>query len=254
VAFGVGGAFGHQLGYGEFGQLAAKSLTHGITQGLISKAGGGRFGDGALGAFAASIGGPSIAGAGPGIRQAMAAATLGGTVSVIGGGKFANGAISGAFVNIFNEQGRTDSRDSYFARARINRVLNVAYDTLEGFDLEFKPHESFRVLKAGEDYVVEQGHHRFTINGNKISGGGWTLFSGKVHSMNLTVQALDSGNFRISGSYTYASVLTIGFRREASISDVIASGSGLLPVAARALLGRQERLNQHERCSLGECR
>jgi len=111
VAFGVGGAFGHQLGYGEFGQLAAKSLTHGVTQGLIAKAGGGRFGDGALGAFAASIGGPSIAGAGPGIRQAMAAATLGGTVSVIGGGKFANGAIAAAWVNMFNDQGRPRKLD-----------------------------------------------------------------------------------------------------------------------------------------------
>ena len=112
LAGGVAYGIGHKVpgfegaSYAEPGKLLAKSLTHGVTQGLIAKAGGGRFGDGALGAFAASIGGPSVARAGPGIHEAMAAAALGGTVSVIGGGKFANGAIAAAWVNLFNDQGR----------------------------------------------------------------------------------------------------------------------------------------------------
>jgi hypothetical protein len=46
--------------------------------------------------------------AGPGVGQAMAAAVIGGTAAVIGGGKFANGAISGAWVNLFNDQGRRE--------------------------------------------------------------------------------------------------------------------------------------------------
>ena len=141
------------------------------------------------------------------------------------------------------------------ARARVNRVLNVAYDTVDGFNVEFQPHESFRVVKAGEDYVVEQGRHRFTVNGNRVNGGGWTLFSGKAHSMNLTAQAMDNGNFRISGSYTYASVLTVGFRREVEISNLITSGTGLLQNAARELMPtkRRERLDTEERCALGRC-
>jgi hypothetical protein len=106
VAYGVGHKIAAFEGanFSTPGKLFGKSLAHGVTQGAIAKAGGGRFGDGALGAFASSLGGPALDGVRSGVPQAMAAAALGGTVSVIGGGKFANGAIAAAWVNLFNDQ------------------------------------------------------------------------------------------------------------------------------------------------------
>nr|WP_240902324.1 RHS repeat-associated core domain-containing protein [Wenzhouxiangella sp. XN24] len=86
-----------------------RSALHGITQGAVSAAGGGRFGDGALGAFSGSllsfipeaVAGPYGSQEGQ-IGRMVAAAAVGGTVSRIGGGKFANGAWSAAFVSRFN--------------------------------------------------------------------------------------------------------------------------------------------------------
>ena len=92
-----------------------RALAHGITQGAIAAAGGGRFGDGALGAFSGSllsfipeaVAGPyGTGGEGAKIGRMVAAAAVGGTASKLGGGKFANGAWSAAFVSRFNhEQG-----------------------------------------------------------------------------------------------------------------------------------------------------
>jgi hypothetical protein len=97
----------------ELGNLSRSAL-HGITQGAIASAGGGRFGDGALGAFSGSIlsfipeavAGPyGTGGETAKIGRMLAAAAVGGTASKIGGGKFANGAWSAAFVSRFNHDG-----------------------------------------------------------------------------------------------------------------------------------------------------
>ena len=109
IASKVGG-FADAQGLGDF----SRSALHGVTQGAIAKAGGGRFGDGALGAFTGSylkfipeaVAGPYGSGGEMAkIGRMTAAAVVGGTVSKIGGGKFANGAWSAAFVSRFNHDG-----------------------------------------------------------------------------------------------------------------------------------------------------
>jgi RHS repeat-associated protein len=136
VAFGVGSTFG-DIGYAQVGQLAAKSVTHGVTQGLIARAGGGRFGDGALGAFTSSLGGPIFAQTGSGIRQAIFAVVIGGTTSAIGGGKFSNGAIAAAWVNLFNDQGtrvpEKPKGDHVLVEIRKNELQWIHRDYLEKF-------------------------------------------------------------------------------------------------------------------------
>ncbi|HUG98198.1 MAG TPA: FG-GAP-like repeat-containing protein, partial [Gammaproteobacteria bacterium] len=132
TAYGIGATFGHNIGYDQSGALFGKSLLHGTSQGLISRAGGGRFGDGALGAFASSMGGPIVGKAGQGARQAMTAAAIGGTAALIGGGKFANGAISGAWVNLFNDQ-------FGFGREAMKNPLRMLW---EGFRMRFGGFES----------------------------------------------------------------------------------------------------------------
>jgi hypothetical protein len=133
IASKVGG-FADAQELGNFG----RSALHGITQGAISAAGGGRFGDGALGAFSGSllsfipeaVAGPyGTGGEGAKIGRMTAAAVVGGTASKIGGGKFANGAWSAAFVSRFNHD-----RDRHVFRSMTvdGKVYEVAYHT-DGF-------------------------------------------------------------------------------------------------------------------------
>lgn len=105
LAHGVGEAFGHNIGYDQFSTLLAKAAVHGVTQGGVAEVGGGQFGEGFLGAFAGSIGGPAIGGIEDSVVQTIVAAVIGGTAAELGGGSFANGAASAAFVNVFNDQG-----------------------------------------------------------------------------------------------------------------------------------------------------
>lgn len=119
---GIGGAMfqgiGDTFAGGKFGSMAhiQKTLAHGVGGGLLSMAGGGRFGDGFLGAAAAQAFAPAIdrigvdsrgnIGTSAGIRMArvMAAAVVGGTASQLGGGKFATGAITAAFARMYNDE------------------------------------------------------------------------------------------------------------------------------------------------------
>lgn len=116
MSFGLGEAFVGANGAAlTGGQLLAKSLLHGISQGALSAAGGGRFGDGFLGGFVGSyaggkvkaLGGKSLAGK---IQRTVAAAVAGGTAARLGGGKFANGAITAAFVQVFNHEMHFDGK------------------------------------------------------------------------------------------------------------------------------------------------
>jgi RHS repeat-associated protein len=108
-SFGVG-AIGEALkaSFSSAFQLAAVATLHGLTQGILAVAQGGKFGAGFLSAAASSVFGPKGSGAGisDGKRlvRILQAAAIGGTASRIGGGKFANGAVTGAFVQAFNDQ------------------------------------------------------------------------------------------------------------------------------------------------------
>lgn len=102
LAHGVGETFGHNIGYDQFGTLLAKAAVHGVTQGGVADVAGGQFGEGFLGAFAGSIGGPAVGGIEDSVVQTIIAAALGGTAAELGGGSFANGAASAAFVHVFN--------------------------------------------------------------------------------------------------------------------------------------------------------
>ena len=91
-----------------------KTVAHGVVGGILSRANGGSFRSGFLGAAASqgveqlgiyeAVGLNDAADSfGGSVVNAAAAATIGGTVTVIGGGKFANGAVSAAFSRLFND-------------------------------------------------------------------------------------------------------------------------------------------------------
>src|SRR5690606_24467679 len=163
ISFGIGEAFNGLQGAGA---LFGKSLLHGISQGILSKAGGGRFGDGFLGGFSASIMSPitgKIKGADATARAArvVTAAVIGGTVAKIGGGKFANGAISGAFVQAFNEEAHYSAKDDVeISKEVTDKVSKIANEYHE---------------KTGRDIVVTSGtrtpQEQAEAMYNKLAGG-----------------------------------------------------------------------------------
>jgi RHS repeat-associated protein len=134
MSAGIAGQVGGIKNLGHF----TRSAFHGVTQGAIAAAGGGRFGDGALGAFSGSflsfipegVAGPyGSGGEWAKIGRMTAAAVVGGTASTIGGGKFANGAWSAAFVSRFNHDGR---RHVFRSMTVDNKVYEVAHHS-DGF-------------------------------------------------------------------------------------------------------------------------
>nr|WP_240901074.1 RHS repeat-associated core domain-containing protein [Thioalkalivibrio sp. XN8] len=134
-------SIGDQFSGGSFGSTAhlQKTLAHGVTGGLLSAAGGGRFGDGFLGAASAQLAAPAIdqigrgadggisTDAGARFARIMAAATVGGTASTLGGGKFANGAITAGFARAFNDERHIKEQ------SRVKRFLDFVRD--EGLDV-----------------------------------------------------------------------------------------------------------------------
>jgi RHS repeat-associated protein len=100
------------FGIGEAGSLGMfdKAMAQGLSQGAIGHAGGGRFGDGFLGAFVGSYGAPVAGTFESPAMQTIAVATVGGSASKLGGGSFTNGATSAAFAYAFGQMARNGSQ------------------------------------------------------------------------------------------------------------------------------------------------
>jgi hypothetical protein len=104
AAIGVGRYFTETIG--GFAHELGRALAHGVTQGALAAAQGGRFGAGFLAAsFSSAWGSSGIGQGGNRLSRVAVAAVVGGTASRIGGGKFANGAVTGAFVQALNHDG-----------------------------------------------------------------------------------------------------------------------------------------------------
>jgi len=111
TAFGVAGSTAGTASYFE------KAAVEGLAGGAFSVAGGGRFGDGFLGAAVGSLDAPLLGAIGTKdvyarVEQAMVAAAIGGSVSSISGGSFEDGAETAAFQNLFNDQTHEGSDDA----------------------------------------------------------------------------------------------------------------------------------------------
>lgn len=105
----------------ELGSFAGawfvQAALHGLVQGTLAAAQGGRWRAG----FAAGFFGSAAGGFNPGrfggagtaamVLRVLKAAVVGGTAARLGGGKFANGAVTGAFVQAFAPRGGGKSAD-----------------------------------------------------------------------------------------------------------------------------------------------
>lgn len=99
VSFGIGGI---AISANRFIAQAGRIAMHGVYNGVMSIAQGGKFIHGFISAAMGSISGALGKGGNMGVTTIFAG-VLGGTASVLTGGKFANGAMTAAFVALFNE-------------------------------------------------------------------------------------------------------------------------------------------------------
>jgi hypothetical protein len=121
---GVGDWFGP---VGTFGNELARAAVHGLIQGALGAAQGGKFGAAFMSAAVTSGYGSKFGQMGNRVQRVIGAAVLGGTVSRIGGGKFANGAVTGAFVQAFGEIGSkaAESSPPYDPNTKTGKLLSV---------------------------------------------------------------------------------------------------------------------------------
>jgi hypothetical protein len=163
IASGIGSAFG--TGALTSSQIFAKALLHGLSQGVLTQAGGGRFGDGFIGGFTSGLMELSaIKNFMPksGLGKAIASAIVGGTLSKIGGGKFANGAYHAAIVHLFNwaqhnsaseERKLPDGVKKKNDNVKIDKLDAKIFDKLSDVKATFteKGHTGDVVITSGND-------------------------------------------------------------------------------------------------------
>ena len=102
ATYGVGEAFGHAT---TTSNVIEKSIAHGAIQGTASVANGGKFIHGFTTGSITSLSGMYTQDISNYTGRIAAAAIIGGTTSTLSGGSFSNGAISGAFIQMYNEEG-----------------------------------------------------------------------------------------------------------------------------------------------------
>jgi RHS repeat-associated protein len=137
-------------------QSSAKVLSHAVAGGVMSRLGGGRFGDGFLSAgIAQALGGKIDAIPGLGAKITTAA-LVGGAVSAATGGKFASGALTSAFSQAFNG-GYHDGDPKYYKRIKANKSfwylgddIEATLDLVPGQEVEYE----FHVYRKGRELGV----------------------------------------------------------------------------------------------------
>ncbi|HRQ15373.1 MAG TPA: hypothetical protein PK205_18905, partial [Promineifilum sp.] len=208
----MGGAMFHGIGnqYGDVGfgsaQHMQKTLAHGMAGGLLSTAGGGRFGDGFLGAAAGQAMAPAIDGIGRGsdgqiandpgqqLARVTAAAAAGGTASALGGGKFANGAKTFGFMRLFRE-----------IPAYYRRIVRYELDIMPGGEAEGKGETQMPV--AGANNVGTQ-HAEVDPSCIFCEGGGVSRVANQIPGVNAVAGMHDV--FQVSmGTSIWRDVLNI---------------------------------------------
>ncbi len=122
----IGDIFGET---GRFWKELRRASAHGVSNGMIRMAQGGKFEHGFLAGFISS-GVSSMHVSDNLLLNTAVAATVGGTTEAIGGGKFLNGAVTGAYVFLMNHEAHTPPDEL------INLMIATATDDLSKIGFE----------------------------------------------------------------------------------------------------------------------
>jgi len=112
ISAGLAYGIGHGIDWTHFGQFAeaAKTVAHGVAQGLVSEIQGGDFKSGFLGGMIGHVAGGQANRLFKGVSlgaiagRTSVAAIAGSASAELGGGKFASGAMSATFAHLFNSE------------------------------------------------------------------------------------------------------------------------------------------------------
>jgi len=183
TGFSAGGRFAEYAG--------AKPFVHGVVQGGIRQATGGKFVHGFLSGTFADLAGSAMGNQSTVAARTAVASVIGGTAEVIGGGKFGNGAITGAFVHLFNterhyEPKSYDSEDSRYHSYGFDKV--ACSTDLQGCSVD-----------GVFDKIL---HHPTPFNDyeNAISDGQVSDLGGAVGSVTHRVNASDHTLYNITNA------------------------------------------------------
>jgi RHS repeat-associated protein len=207
AAAGVGDAFGP---VGNFGNELARAATHGLIQGALGVAQGGKFGAAFLSAAVTSGYGSKFGQMGNRVQRVIGAAVLGGTVSRIGGGKFANGAVTGAFVQAFGDAGQGGESEA----------TSVGTDQGDKRNPLMSSHVS---VEAGDgvtnisvsatidtDAFVTQDQARAYIDRITKSWSGTRTYQGRTYSMSVNLELVGRQGFFTDGDLTLSGLGVAG--------------------------------------------
>lgn len=261
--FGIGEAFANAGNWATHGEqiwgsglnaagYAAKTVTHGVAGGVMSKLQGGKFGHGFASAgvtqaFSAGIdrigGGASNYAA----ARVAAAAVLGGTASTLTGGKFANGAATAAFSRAFNEELHREQHEaSLKVSATIRKVLALEYDG-ETVGAQLKVGKPFNMtIKPNGELTVTQGDlvMRFDESQDLLGSGiKWrSITASAMVNRDRTIEF--SGRVSLPGSFNLLGDLSISYSRTIDIESAFLDPRWSIGRVGKALRTRSERVDR----------
>ncbi len=163
----AGLAYGVGHGFGLPDNVFVKAFAHGVSQGAVGLARGGKFKSGFIGAFLShAVGGPIKTALGR-VKDAVgvaartvATAVVGGVGAALGGGKFANGATTAAFSYLF-------ANAAAASRGPRGRALTVEERTLYAGDFPSEVLDSARIYEGKVPWWLRSDMDGITL-GNKI--------------------------------------------------------------------------------------
>jgi len=143
------------------------------------------------------------------VARTTIAATVGGTVSVIGGGTFANGAVSGAFVHLFNAEGRRylsnlNARQHAEAMDFRNEVVHMGLDEFNSrFHLSISSDAELNLYRE----VFSESFNVWTVNAaaNTLVSSVDALFSSprSIYDGIVMVHDITGASIGTSGNLGY---------------------------------------------------
>lgn len=211
---------------------AAKVFAHGMVGGASAAAQGGDFKEGFMAAavtqavsqvVGTKVFGANVEDIGVRIKNAAAAAVVGGTTSVLTGGKFANGAITGAFSRMFNDL--VISRDKVTLEEKLSKFVKGKVDS-----------------DGNWAFTLDGGVADLTINSDGEIGGSLGFLNGSgtlveglqsigvsKYGASLTISEIDvkTGAFDYSVKYTKSILgfeFSTGFSGNVSVVNQIQNG------------------------------
>jgi hypothetical protein len=244
VTAGLFNGVGSLLGGNSNWQIAERTLAHGFVGCASAAASGGNCGNGALAAAVTEAANSTVMKgnefASWGHDGQLAARTalsglIGGTADRILGGNFVEGFSIAAAGYLYNTEAH--QRESAFLKAKIFEILQIGYDTQEGFSIDLG--KSFSIDLTNKTATIKQGDVSYTVDASGLKSGGLEFSFRRLVGLGVDISPTSDGKgLQVTGSFSFDRPFfgfSFGGTTTISITNVFLSNSGLLGNAAREL-------------------